>query len=46
MKRSESWRSLDELAVAAYWVGPLAEGRAANERLIAEGNVPESDGRA
>jgi hypothetical protein len=37
------WRSLDELAVTAYWAGPLAEGMAANERLLAEGNVPDSE---
>jgi tetratricopeptide (TPR) repeat protein len=37
------WRSLDELGAAAWWVGALSEGRQAIERLIAEGNVPESE---
>ncbi|MEO8135300.1 MAG: glycosyltransferase [Betaproteobacteria bacterium] len=37
------WRALDEFSVAASWVGALAEGRQATERLIAEGNVPAAD---
>ncbi|HEY5581264.1 MAG TPA: glycosyltransferase [Rhodoferax sp.] len=37
------WRSLDELGIAAYWVGPLAEGKAAVERLLAEGYLPASE---
>lgn len=37
------WRALDELAIAAYYVGKRAESRALNERLLAEGHVPESD---
>jgi hypothetical protein len=37
------WRSLDEFGAAAWWVGALFEGRQAIERLIAEGNVPESE---
>lgn len=37
------WQSLDELGIAAYWVGPLAEGEAAVERLLAEGYLPASE---
>jgi tetratricopeptide (TPR) repeat protein len=37
------WRNLDELSVAASWVGALSEGRQAIDRLIAEGNVPASE---
>ncbi len=37
------WRSLDEFSVAASWVGALSEGRQATKRLIAEGNVPDSE---
>jgi tetratricopeptide (TPR) repeat protein len=37
------WRSLDELSVAASWVGALSEGRQVIDRLIAEGNVPAPD---
>ena len=36
-----AWRSLDELAVAAYWVGRNHEALITNERLLAEGYVPE-----
>ena len=41
--RDLEWRSLDELGAAAWWVGAFSEGRQAIERLIAEGNVPESE---
>ena len=34
------WRSLDELSVAASYVDALDEGKAATERLLAEGHVP------
>jgi tetratricopeptide (TPR) repeat protein len=37
------WRCLDELSVAASWTGAMSEGRQAIERLIAEGNVPDSE---
>lgn len=37
------WRNLDEVSVAASWVGALSEGRQAIDRLIAEGNVPASE---
>jgi tetratricopeptide (TPR) repeat protein len=38
-----SWRALDELAIATYYMGKRTESRALNERLLAEGHVPESD---
>jgi hypothetical protein len=34
---------MDELAIAAYYVGKRAESRALNERLLAGGRVPEAD---
>jgi tetratricopeptide (TPR) repeat protein len=37
------WRALDELAIAAYYVGKRAESRALNERLLAEGHLPAAD---
>jgi hypothetical protein len=37
------WRSLDEFGVAAYWAGALAEGKAAIERLLAEGHLPAAE---
>jgi glycosyltransferase involved in cell wall biosynthesis len=37
------WKSLDELGIAAYWAGPLAEGEAAVERLLSEGYLPASE---
>ena len=37
------WRSLDELGVAAYWAGEKAEGKAATDRVLAEGHVPLSE---
>ena len=37
------WRSLDELGVAAYWAGQKAEGKAATERVLAEGHLPSSE---
>jgi tetratricopeptide (TPR) repeat protein len=35
------WRSLDELAIASYWVGRFEESLAASQRLLAEGLFPE-----
>jgi hypothetical protein len=40
------WRCLDELGVAGYWAGQRAEGRAATERVLAEGHLPSRSGRA
>ncbi|WP_405424184.1 glycosyltransferase [Streptomyces erythrochromogenes] len=36
------WRALDELAVAAYWVGAYEESLECCERLLREGGLPES----
>lgn len=36
------WRALDELAVAAYWVGKYQESLECCERLLREGALPES----
>jgi hypothetical protein len=38
-----SWRSLDELSVAASYVGALDEGRKVTERLLAEGHLPAAE---
>jgi glycosyltransferase involved in cell wall biosynthesis len=38
-----AWRSLDEYAVAAYWVGRYKEALAANQRLLASGALPEKE---
>lgn len=35
------WRALDELAVAAYWVGEYEESRACCERLLADDELPD-----
>ncbi|HEY5955630.1 MAG TPA: glycosyltransferase [Polyangiaceae bacterium] len=35
-----SWRSLDEYSICAYYVNDRVNGRAAVERLLAEGHVP------
>lgn len=37
------WRSLDELAVASYWVGNLRESREACRRLLSEGLLPAGE---
>jgi hypothetical protein len=37
------WRCLDEVGVAASWVGALPEGKRAIERLMAEGHLPASE---
>jgi hypothetical protein len=37
-----AWRSLDELVVASYYAGFLAQGRAALQTLLAQGRFPES----
>lgn len=36
------WRSLDELSIAAYYVGRHAEGLAAAQRLLTGGKLPAS----
>jgi tetratricopeptide (TPR) repeat protein len=38
-----TWRALDELAIATYYVGKRDESRALNERLLSEGHLPESE---
>lgn len=38
-----AWRSLDELAVCAYYAGRFGEGRAANERLLGSVALPASE---
>ncbi|MEU8523308.1 glycosyltransferase [Streptomyces sp. NPDC048577] len=35
------WRALDELSVAAYWVGEYGESVRCTERLLEEGRLPE-----
>lgn len=35
------WRALDELAVAAYWVGEYRESLECCERLLEEGRLPD-----
>ena len=37
------WRRLDELAVAAYWTGHLAESQDACRRLLSEGFLPAGE---
>jgi hypothetical protein len=38
-----TWRALDELAIATYYVGKRDESRALNERLLSEGHLPASE---
>jgi len=38
-----AWRSLDELAIAAYYLGKNAEALALNQRLLAENVLPEHE---
>jgi len=38
-----AWRLLDEYAVSAYWVGKFKESLHVNERLLSEGNLPDSE---
>jgi glycosyltransferase involved in cell wall biosynthesis len=38
-----AWRSLDEYAIAAFWVGRYKEGLAANQRLLASGALPAAE---
>ncbi len=38
-----AWRALDELAIAAWYVGARDEGRAAAQRLLAEQRFPPSE---
>ncbi|MFD0374881.1 glycosyltransferase, partial [Streptomyces sp. NPDC127112] len=35
------WRALDELAIAAYWVGEYRESLECCERLLTEGKMPD-----
>ncbi|WP_330297402.1 tetratricopeptide repeat-containing glycosyltransferase [Streptomyces sp. NBC_00503] len=35
------WRALDELAIAAYWVGEYQESLECCERLLSEGKLPD-----
>jgi glycosyltransferase involved in cell wall biosynthesis len=37
------WRALDELSIAAYYVGSLDEGRRAVRRLLSSGHLPQSE---
>jgi glycosyltransferase involved in cell wall biosynthesis len=37
------WRALDELSIAAYYVGAQNEGREAVQRLLSSGHVPLSE---
>lgn len=34
------WRALDELAVAAYWIGEYEESQRCGERLLEGGKLP------
>ncbi|MBB5927593.1 glycosyltransferase [Streptomyces echinatus] len=36
------WQTLDELAVAAFWVGEYEESKACAERLLARGTLPDA----
>lgn len=38
-----AWRALDELVVSAYYVGAIEQGRDALQRLLADGQFPESE---
>ena len=38
-----TWRSLDELSIAAYYVGQPKEALALGERLLREGRLPDSE---
>ena len=40
------WRSLDEHAVAAYWVGRYKEGLTATQRLLSSGTLPAGERQA
>jgi glycosyltransferase involved in cell wall biosynthesis len=42
-KEAYTWRSLDEYAVSSYYVDRIPEALAANERLLAGGEVPASE---
>jgi hypothetical protein len=37
------WRALDELAIAAYYVGKFRESIDLNLRLLAEGRLPDAE---
>lgn len=38
-----AWHALDELAIAAYWLGKREEARELNQRLLSEGKLPEGE---
>jgi hypothetical protein len=38
-----AWRSLDEYAVAAFWVGRHKEALSANQRLLSGAALPASE---
>jgi glycosyltransferase involved in cell wall biosynthesis len=38
-----SWHALDELAIAAYWLGKREEAQALNRRLLSEGKLPAGE---
>jgi len=38
-----AWRAADELAVSAYWTGHYEESQAMSEKLLAGGELPESE---
>ncbi len=38
-----AWRALDELTVSAYYVGALAQGKAALQKLLAEERFPPTE---
>ena len=38
-----AWRILDEYAVSAYWVAKFDESLCANDRLLTEGKLPDSE---
>ncbi len=38
-----AWHALDELAIAAYWLGKRDEAREINQRLLAEGKLPAAE---
>lgn len=40
---SYDWRALDELSIAAYYVGEYVQAETLGRRLLAEGKIPEKD---
>ncbi len=39
-----AWRALDELTVSAYYIGALAQGKAALQKLLDEARFPPTEG--